>query len=95
MIRNASVVVNPEQLSTQLGNEVVILGLRDSVYYGLSDVGARVWEVLQTPHTVAEIVDVLVAEYDVPAERAETDVQVLLADLHARGLVDITPPNGT
>jgi hypothetical protein len=87
-------VVNQEQLSTQLGDEVVILGLRDSVYYGLANVGARVWEALQTPHTLGEIVDMIVAEYDVPAERAEADLQVLLADLHARGLVDITPPDG-
>ena len=89
----ASAVVTPDQLSTQLGNEVVILGLRDSIYYGLGDVGARIWQLLQTRHTIAEIVHTVTTEYDVAADRAEADLQALLQDLHARGLVAITPPD--
>jgi hypothetical protein len=34
---DAVAVVSADQLSTRLGDEVVILGLRDSVYYGLSE----------------------------------------------------------
>ena len=89
----SSAVVSTDQLSTQLGDEVVILGLKDSVYYGLSKVGTRVWQLLQTPHPIEEIVDVVVAEYTVTRETAEADVMKLLADLHARGLVAITPPD--
>jgi hypothetical protein len=89
----ASAVVTADQLSTQLGNEVVILGLRDSVYYGLADVGARVWQLLQTRRTVAEIVQTLVTEYDVAANKAEADLQTLLQDLQARGLIAVTPPD--
>jgi hypothetical protein len=91
---NTSAVAATDQLSTTLGEDVVILGLRDSVYYGLSRVGTRIWELLQTPHTVDQIVAVLVAEYDVPPDQARVDLQDLLGDLHARGLVAITPPDG-
>jgi hypothetical protein len=89
----ASAVVTPDQLSTQLGHEVVILGLRDSVYYGLADVGARIWELLQTRRTINEIVRILVTEYDVTPDKAEGDLQTLLRDLHERGLIAITPPD--
>jgi hypothetical protein len=88
---DASVVATGDQLSTDFGNEVVILGLRDSVYYGLEEAGARVWQLLQVRRTIAEIVDVLVAEYDVPRDRADADVRALVADLQTRGLVAITP----
>ena len=91
LARNTRAVVTPEQLSTKLGDEVVILGLRDCVYYGLTTVGARIWALLQTPHTVGEIVDVLVSEYDVTPEEAEADLVALLADLDARGLIAVTP----
>jgi hypothetical protein len=91
---NTSAVAATDQLSTTLGEDVVILGLRDSVYYGLSRVGTRIWELLQTPQTVDQIVAVLVAEYDVPPDQARVDLQDLLGDLHARGLVAITPPDG-
>jgi hypothetical protein len=86
----AVAVATTEQLSTQLGDEVVILGLQDSVYYGLTKVGARIWELLQTPRTLTDIVEAVVAEYDVAPEQAEADLQGLLIDLQARGLVAIT-----
>ena len=53
---DAIAVVTDDQLSTRLADEIVILGLRDSVYYGLSDVGARIWDLVQTRRTLGEIV---------------------------------------
>ena len=90
---DAAAVVTTAQLSTRLGDEVVILGLRNSEYYGLSDVGVRIWELLQTPQTLSVIVDTVVAEYDVDRERAAADLITLLEDLQARGLVAITRPD--
>ena len=90
---NASAVASTDQLSTTLGDEVVILGLRDSVYYGLSKVGVRIWGLLQTPRTLDDIVAVIVAEYDVTLDQARADLQDLLNDLQTRGLVAITPPD--
>lgn len=92
---HASAVATTDQLSTTLGNEVVILGLRDSVYYGLSDVGVRIWQLVQAPRTLAEITAVLAAEYEVTAETAAADLEALLADLSSRGLVAITVPEGS
>jgi hypothetical protein len=91
---NARAVATTDQLSATLGDEVVILGLRDSVYYGLSHVGTRIWTLLQTPRTLEEIAAIIVDEYDVSAGDAAADLQQFLGDLHARGLVAITPPDG-
>ena len=90
---NAAVVVTADQLSTRLGEEIVILGLRDSVYYGLSDVGARIWDLIQTPRTVEEILNALVAEYEVTADDAAAGLGHLLRDLETRGLVAISGPD--
>ena len=89
---NAAVVVTADQLSTRLGEEIVILGLRDSVYYGLSDVGARIWDLIQTPRTVDEILNTLVAEYEVTGADAASDLGRLLRELETRGLVAISLP---
>lgn len=87
---DASVVATERQLSTTLGDEVIILGLDDSMYYGLTATGARIWELVQTPRTIDDILSVITAEFEVDRERAEADLQPLLADLQARGLVAIT-----
>lgn len=79
----ASAAATTNQLSTTLGDEVVILGLRDSVDYGLSRVSVRIWELLQQPRTLDDIAAVLVAEYDVSLDDAKADLQHLLGDLHA------------
>ena len=90
---DAAVVVTADQLSTRLGEEIVILGLRDSVYYVLSDVGARIWDLIQTPRTVDEILSALVAEYEVATADAAAGLDRLLRELETRGLVAITLPD--
>ena len=90
---DAVAVVSADQLSTRLGDEIVILGLRDSVYYGLSDVGARIWDLIQTRRTLGEIVSVLLEEYDVSREEAAAGVDQLIKELETRGLVGITLPD--
>lgn len=87
---DATVVAAERQLSTTLGGEVIILGLDDSIYYGLTDAGVRIWELVQTPRTVEEILTAMADEYDVDRDRLEADLNALLADLHSRGLIAIT-----
>jgi hypothetical protein len=90
---DAVAVVTDDQLSTRLADEIVILGLRDSVYYGLSDVGARIWDLVQTRRTLGEILSVLVEEYDVSREEAAAGLDRLIRELETRGLVAITLPD--
>ena len=89
----AVAVVTDDLLSTRLADEIVILGLRDSVYYGLSDVGARIWDLVQTKRTLGEIVSVLIEEYDVSREEATAGLDRLIRELETRGLVAITLPD--
>lgn len=84
---DSCVVVSDEQVSTSLGDETVILGMGDGVYYGLDAVGARVWALLATPRRVSELVRAVVGEFDVTPEQCERDVVALLDDLSERRLV--------
>jgi len=85
----ATVVAAGDLLHSVFGAETVILSLKDGVYYGLEDVGARIWSLLQRPTTVSAIRDALVAEYDIEPERCGRDLVALLKDLAARGLVEV------
>lgn len=86
---SAVIVVAEGVLASDFGAEQVILNLRDGVYYGLQDVGARIWQLLQRPTTVPAMRTALASEYDVDPERCERDLRALIADLAARGLVTI------
>ena len=80
--------VSADQVSCDLAGEAAILNLKNSVYYGLDPVGARIWNLLQEPRTVASIRDTIVAEYDVTPERCEQDLFDLLGKLEAEGLIE-------
>jgi hypothetical protein len=88
----AVAVVLDHQISSQLGEETVILHVEDGVYYGLDPVGTSVWRLLQEPRAVAEIRDLIVEEYEVDPERCERDLDALLRDLAERRLIEVSEP---
>jgi hypothetical protein len=83
-----------EQLSSQLGDETVVLSLKTGIYYGLNPVGARVWELVQEgPTTVGAIREQILAEFEVSEQVLEEDLRELLAILQSEGLVQISKRN--
>ena len=87
---SAEIVVAEGVLASDFGAEQVILNLKDGVYYGLDDVGARIWQLLQRPTTVAAMRAALVEEYDVDRGQCERDVDALIVELRRRGLVKVS-----
>jgi hypothetical protein len=96
LTRASVVVVSPDQVSADLSTDqsgaVVILGLRDGMYFELSEVGARVWQLIQQPRSVQSIIDTLLDEYDVSADQCESDVVALATEMHRHGLVVVDGP---
>jgi hypothetical protein len=83
------VVASSEQLSTNVGGEVVIAGLRKGNYYGLSSVGSRVWQLVQTPIAVSDLGVQIGDEYHVTPERCEADLLELLESMRTQGLIEV------
>jgi hypothetical protein len=83
------VVAVGDLLTTEFGPEIVILNLRDGVYYSVENTGTRVWQLLQEPTTVQAVCDAIATEYEVPAAVCEEDVRALISTLAARGLVQV------
>lgn len=93
-LRNRTLMIaTKDEVSCKLGNEAAILGLKNSVYYGLNPVGARVWELLRHPRSLEEICNTIVSEYDVSAERAERDLLHFLDGMLAEGLIELSAPD--
>jgi hypothetical protein len=51
--------------------------------------GARVWCLVQQPRSVAEILDVLVQEYEIEPQRCEQDLLQLLDQALTAGLIEV------
>jgi len=86
---NAILIASQDLVSANLEEEAVILNLKDGVYYGLNPVGARIWQLLQGPRMVKEILDIILSEYEVEARRGEHDLMELLQELLSKGLIEV------
>lgn len=77
-------------MSSNLGDEVVILDHKKGFYYSLDNVGQMVWDYIQKQTTTLDELVVLVEEkYDVKVEILRTDIQELLDDLLKEKLIEI------
>jgi hypothetical protein len=88
-LSKARVNVTSDQVSSELDGEEVILNLKDGTYYGLNEVGARIWALLQEAPTLLQVRDQIVEEFDVEAEQCEQDLVTLVQELEDAGLVTI------
>ncbi len=83
------VVVTKDQVSADLSGEAAILNLKSGIYYGLDNVGARIWSLVQEPRAVNEVRDAILQEYDVEPDQCETDLLALLEELLSKGLIEV------
>lgn len=76
----------PGVLSTPFGDHLVLLS-EELRYIGLDPTGQAVWQLLEQPRTIEELVDALVARFEVTPEQCRHDVVEFLADLERYGVV--------
>lgn len=81
------ITVSGDVVAREVGNETMLLDLASGTYFGLDPVGGRFWQLLEEGKSALEARDVLLGEYDVGADQLERDLESLLADLAANGLV--------
>lgn len=78
-------------VSADLEGEAVVLDTATGEYYGLNEIGARIWTLLQEPMTFSALVDVLLEEYAVDRDRCEEEVGDLLGQMKEKNLLDLEP----
>lgn len=75
-------------VAREVGGEMVLLDLVSGTYFGLGAVGSRVWEQLsQGEASLAQLADLIQAEFDAPRERIEQDIAELLGQLVEKQLI--------
>lgn len=68
-------------LAAKVGDELVMMSAAKGNYIGLSEVGARIWELIETPRTIESLCQALVAEYDVDPAICRAEVDTFLSTL--------------
>ncbi len=80
-------VVTDRVVVAELDNESVLLDVSSGLYYGLDEVGSRIWTLLNEALDVETIVSRLADEYEAAPDELRRDVVAFVDALAARGLV--------
>ena len=91
---SATVEPSPEVLVQELEGEAVLLNLASERYFGLDDVGTRIWQHLSTYGRLDRVCEAMQDEFDVDAEILRADVLRLVEELIAAGIVTVAPTAG-
>ena len=84
---NTQYVRDNEILSSDMDGETVMMSIENGEYYGLNPVGSRIWTLLEAPHSLNEIIKILLEEFEVEEAECISDMQTFVTDLLDKKLV--------
>lgn len=82
-------VVPEHVLFRELEGESVLLNIETETYFGLDDVGTRMWNALTKHDCIQSAYETLLEEYDVDPQTLKQDLGSIIGQLHEKGLIQI------
>ena len=86
---NQTITLSPEVISQEVSGETVLLDLESENYFGLDEVGTRIWQLIKQTSDLQAIYNTLLEEYEVDEQRLRSDLDVLLGEIAGLGLVTV------
>jgi hypothetical protein len=83
-------------VSRVVAGETLIVPVRGKVgdlasIYSFNGTGSLIWQLLDAPRSLADLIDAVEREYAVGQEKAQKDVTQFLNDMLSVGLLDVRP----
>src|SRR5579872_3240499 len=90
-VRSRSVV------SRLIGGETLVVPVRGKVgdlasIYSFNGCGSLIWDLLESPVSLADLASAVEREYEVTEQQARQDVMKFVEDMFSVGLVQVSPP---
>jgi hypothetical protein len=81
------ITLSPQVIFQELDKEAILLDLNGEAYYGLDEVGMRLWQLLTENGDFDAAVTQLLTEYEVEEEHLRRELRELLEDMAQSDLV--------
>lgn len=78
---------NPALVTSNIDGEAVMMSVENGEYYGLDEIGTRIWDLLENTLSVNELVGKLTEEFEVGKDDCTRDTLEFLNDLFERNLL--------
>jgi len=77
-----------------IDGEAIIINLANGIYYSLDKVGGLIWDMVQSEHSLEEMIMAVTDRYEVSREQVDADVQALVEELLRENLVAVSENGG-
>lgn len=81
---------NLEIDDTDLDGEKVMMNLDKGEYFMMNEVGSRIWDIIEQPMNVRQVIDILREEYEVDEETCMDTVIEFLGRLDNADLISVS-----
>jgi hypothetical protein len=89
LTENTVIKRNTKLLTSGLDNELVMMSLDKGEYYGLNTIAARIWNLIENPSSLHDVVNHLVEEYDVTREQCFADILPFLKEMLEKQIIEV------
>ena len=86
---NQTITLSAEVISQEVSGETVLLDLESENYFGLDEVGTRIWQLIKESGDLQAIYNTLLDESEVEEQRLQTDLEALLGEIAGLGLITL------
>jgi len=80
---------NPEIIHSSMDDEVVMMSVDQGLFFGVDKIGTHIWNLLETPAKVENLIEKLMAHYDVDPELCKHDTLLFLNDMLVKRVIMI------
>lgn len=77
-------------LTSDLDGEKVMMSIQKGEYYGLGKTGTYIWDQLNTPVKISDLINLIVVKYNVTHEKCFQDIKPFIVDLIEKQLIIAT-----
>jgi hypothetical protein len=87
MNTEAKLVISDDVVHTEVEQHTMLMSIELGKYYSLSPVGTRIWQLLEEPQSISQLLEQLQEEFDVSEDECRKDLTFVLEQLEERLLL--------
>ena len=80
---------DPEIIAAEADQDLVMVSIASGSYYGVSNVARAIWEAIEHPKKVSDLIDDLASAYNIERSKCEEETLLFLGDLLTERLLQV------
>lgn len=85
--KHPSYTQNSDIIGSPVDDEMVMMDIDKGSYFGLNSMGSKIWELVEEPKSIPDLVNLLTDEYDISKKECEKQVSEFISALVEANLV--------